>query len=217
MRLSIVWKSTKVIFVFVLSFLSAACAASSLTSGNAGTPLPVGTVSPAAETAGSAADDAQAASETTAPTPSLDELDEAGETPHSASDEVEVTATIEAKPPPDEGAVLIYKRSGGFAGLEEGYTIYGDGRISSNTGQELQVEAQAVERLLDEVKESGFFEMAGDYMPEDSCCDRFAYELSVFDGQDYFTVSTVDAAPGVPDELWLVLDKVQQFIDNEIH
>jgi hypothetical protein len=174
-------------------------------------------VSPATETAPSAADDAQATSETTATARSLEELDEEGETPHSASYEVEVTATIEAKSPSDEGAVLIYKRSGGFAGLEEGYTIYGDGRVTSNTGPELQAEGQAVERLLDEVKELGFFEMDGDYMPEDPCCDRFTYELSVFDGQDYFTVSTADAAPGVPDELWLVLDRVQKFIDNEIH
>ncbi len=107
---------------------------------------------------------------------------------------------------------LIYKRSGGFAGLDEQFTIYRDGRISSNDGRERRVDAQEVALLLQEIEQLGFLQMEANYMPEDSCCDRFFYELTVYSGDQAITVSTIDGAPSAPDELWQALELVQDFL-----
>jgi hypothetical protein len=111
-------------------------------------------------------------------------------------------------------AVIIYQRSGGFAGVHEQWTIYPDGRITANDGREWQVAAERVEQLLADIEALGFFEMTGRYMPLNTCCDRFIYEITVRSGDRVNTVKTIDAAPDTPAELWRVIDEVSRLVSG---
>ncbi|MFQ5595793.1 MAG: hypothetical protein ACE5HA_16730 [Anaerolineae bacterium] len=111
-------------------------------------------------------------------------------------------------------AVIIYERSGGLAGVSEQWSIYPDGRIVAGDGREWQVEPEQVKQLTSDIKSLGFFDMSGQYMPLNQCCDRFTYTLVVRSGDKINRVTTIDAAPEVPASLWEVLGAVRSFVNN---
>ena len=120
-----------------------------------------------------------------------------------------------------EGIVIEFRRSGGFAGVEETWTVYSDGRVtatgmgnSNSQIESMQVPPEAVGDLLGEIEGLGFFELTGNYMPLDTCCDRFTYEVVVYNGDKVHRVSTIDAAPDVPPTLWQVIDAISQFVEQ---
>ena len=114
--------------------------------------------------------------------------------------------------PPD--AVIFYQRSGGFAGVMEAWTIFSDGRVTSNDGKEWQVPREQIERLLTTIDELGFFHLESSYLPKNVCCDLFFYELTVSYNQRLYRVDTVDGAAGTPDELWQILEEVTSLLDS---
>lgn len=114
--------------------------------------------------------------------------------------------------PPD--AVLVYHRSGGIAGIDEVWTINSDGRITKDRGGEWQAPAEQVTALLQAIDELGFFNMQASYMPADTCCDRFSYELAVRNEGQERQVITMDGAPGTPEAFWQILTEVQRFLDE---
>ncbi len=116
----------------------------------------------------------------------------------------------------NEEIVIVYKRSGGYAGLDEEFTIYANGHITAKDGREWWVEPAAVEQLQKEFESLGFFDLAPNYVPKNPCCDLFSYELSVNSGDHNAKVSTVDGAPGAPDQLWQMLDLVQNFLNQAV-
>jgi hypothetical protein len=109
-------------------------------------------------------------------------------------------------------AVIIYRRSGGFAGVHEQWTVCPDGQIVTADGREWQVTPEQVEQLLAEIEALGFFEMNNRYMPLDTCCDRFTYEITVRRGDTVKTITTIDAAPDTPPELWRVIDEISRLV-----
>lgn len=109
-------------------------------------------------------------------------------------------------------AVITYQRSGGFAGVMEEYTIQSDGAVTTKDGQTFQVEPAQVEQLVQEIEDLGFFNLTGDYLPDDTCCDRFEYTLTMTKDDQSNTVMTVDAAEEAPAELFQIIDKVNAFI-----
>ena len=111
-----------------------------------------------------------------------------------------------------ESASIIFRRSGGFAGVDEEWVIYSDGRITSAEGGAWQVAPERVEALVKQIDEAGFFELDGNYLPLDTCCDRFTYQVSVSMGDKSNSVTTIDAAPGVPPELWQVIDAINTLL-----
>jgi hypothetical protein len=111
-------------------------------------------------------------------------------------------------------AVIIYQRSGGFAGVHEQWTVYPDGRITASDGREWQVAPERVDQLLADIEALGFFEMSGRYMPLNTCCDRFTYEITVRSGDRVHTVTTIDAAPNTPAELWRVIDEISRLVTD---
>jgi hypothetical protein len=136
----------------------------------------------------------------------------------------EKTATSESSPPratPSQqgndvnmpvDAVVIFHRSGGFAGVDERWTMYSDGRIVKSDGEQQQVESEEVQALLETIQDTSFFELADSYIPEDTCCDRFTYSITVqLDGR-VKTVSTLDASPTQPDGLTTVNTAISELI-----
>ncbi|MDX1416142.1 MAG: hypothetical protein R3293_18235 [Candidatus Promineifilaceae bacterium] len=111
----------------------------------------------------------------------------------------------------EDEVLLVYKRSGGYAGLNEEFTVSGSGRISAKDGREWQVDAHQVDQLLQEIEALGFYDLAPQYKTKDPCCDHITFELTVNSGDRLHTVSGVSGAPGAPDQLWTISNHVQQF------
>ena len=108
-----------------------------------------------------------------------------------------------------ENAVIVYSKEGGFAGITETWTIYADGRILGNEGQNLEVPPQVVDGIVSLAGGAGFFDLKNNYLPENTCCDFFIYTLTVRNCEQAHTVVTMDDAPGTPEELWQILEAVQ--------
>lgn len=112
-----------------------------------------------------------------------------------------------------EGAVILFQQSGGFAGITEEWAIYADGRIVAGDGRVLQVEPAQVQQLLEEAEAIGFFQMKADYVPLDTCCDRFLYTLTVRSGECVHTVRALEGAEA-PAALWDLLGAVRRLISQ---
>ncbi len=133
-----------------------------------------------------------------------------------APEATEIVLTPIGKPKPPEGipvgAVLIYRRSGGVAGLDEKWEIFDDGRIVGADGATAQAEPAEVSALLTELARIGFFDLQPQPLPLDLCCDRFTYELTAVSGQRAQTYTAIDAQEGVPSAFWKALELVQAFL-----
>jgi hypothetical protein len=87
--------------------------------------------------------------------------------------------------------------------------IAADGRVTYNgrgAGEARQLSSEQTDALLTAVRAADFMSLDESYVPEDTCCDRFLYEITVtFAGQTK-TVRTIDAAPDQPEGLTQLID-----------
>ena len=126
-------------------------------------------------------------------------------------------------PGPDlNGALLFFQRSGGLDGQLLTVRIYADGTIERAFGDpapDLPVATQstepaAVETLLSALTEAGYFGLERSYLPEDTCCDRYLYLISVQGEQGDHTVEALEATDGTPDDLWQSIAVIEGFINE---
>lgn len=118
--------------------------------------------------------------------------------------------------------VITFERSGGIAGDVVNYFIYPDGQVEKRTGlpersQPVELVAMAPEQVdpfVQELKELGFVEVAGDYVPEETCCDRFFYTVTLRVQDDVYTIQALGDAEETPDAVWEIIDAVEQFIQD---
>jgi hypothetical protein len=127
---------------------------------------------------------------------------------------VEITQTPGESAQLTDEAALIYQRSGGIADITQAWSVYPNGRVVAGDGREWQVKPQQVEQLLNNIEALGFFELKDNYVPQNTCCDRFTHQLTVRRGNEVHTITTLDAAPGAPAELQTILTEVNNFIAN---
>lgn len=131
------------------------------------------------------------------------------ETAHAPVENIEETPTTAATATFASNTAVIFKRSGGLAGLNEAWTIYTDGRIETNSPIQPELSAEAVEQLLNSLEGSGFFELEDSYLPDDTCCDRFFYQITAVQGSTFHTVNTLEATPDMPEALQQALRIIQ--------
>ncbi len=113
-----------------------------------------------------------------------------------------------------EQPILIYQRSGGFAGLSEQWRVYADGRVLAGAGREWQVTPDQVEQLLNELEALGFFDLNDKYISANTCCDRATFELTVRRGETIKKVAALESTPNTPAALWQILKKVDAWLTS---
>jgi hypothetical protein len=112
------------------------------------------------------------------------------------------------------GAVVVFRREGGIAGLSEQWTIFPDGRVQDADGNQYEIEPAAVTAMLAAIESAGFMELDNSGPPADLCCDRFVYTLAVRLGDRVHTMQTVDGAEDVPEGLIATIDAVQSVVER---
>ena len=138
---------------------------------------------------------------------------EASSTPPPSA--IEPTAATRVSLTPQDSsaasAVIILGQEGGIAGVQNEWTIYGDGRIVTNNGDELMVEPEEVTALLETIEQAGFFDLE---QPEaaDICCDFFTFTLTIKSGELEKRIVMSEGDPSIPQALSETLAAVQELI-----
>ena len=124
----------------------------------------------------------------------------ASSTPESAT--ATPPATPEPTSTPGTGPLIVYERSGGFAGRHDLFRIYADGRIVSEggamTGGGNALAPQQITSVVARIVEAGFFSLEDAYLPPNKCCDLFTYKLTIMRDGKAKTVTTMDSAKQPP-------------------
>ncbi len=131
------------------------------------------------------------------------------ETAHAPVEGIEETPTTAPTATFVPNTAIIFKRSGGIAGLNEAWTIFTDGTVETNSAAQSQLSTEEVEQLLSSLESSGFFELENSYLPDDTCCDRFFYEITAVQNTTFHTVRTLEATPDMPEALQQALRLLQ--------
>ena len=113
-----------------------------------------------------------------------------------------------------EDAVIVYGRSGGFAGLQQEWTIHANGQIDFPDGSQKQADPEQVLTLFDAVQAANFPSLNAAYLPEDTCCDLFTYTVTIQTDRETHTITTMDNAPNVPAALTAVFQSIDALIQN---
>lgn len=99
---------------------------------------------------------------------------------------------------PADGASIVYVRSGGIAGATLKWSIYADGRVITDKGEERRVDPAKVADALSRIEALKVFDLDGAGAPGPGCPDCFKYTVTVSIGGKTATFSTFDAAPNTP-------------------
>lgn len=113
-------------------------------------------------------------------------------------------------PAPGEMAIQ-FQRTGGIAGRDETWMIYGDGHVEyvgNGTGQNGQLPLDRVASLIAAAQAADFLHLQDSYVPSDTCCDRYFYAVTIVLDGHRKTVRTIDAAPDQPPALTALLSAI---------
>lgn len=122
-------------------------------------------------------------------------------TAHAPEDGVAEMPTPLATATLAPNTAVIFKRSGGIAGVNEEWIIFTDGRIQTNSSIQPQLTSEEVSQLLSSLESAGFFALNNSYLPDDTCCDRYLYEITAVQNTTYHTVNTLENTPDMPEAL----------------
>lgn len=124
---------------------------------------------------------------------------------------------------PAGAPIVVLQQSGGITGEVVEWRLYANGRaekVLNPSSAEPVVETGMVPdprqlpTLLDDLQTIGFFELDGDYMPKETCCDRYHYTLSAsLDGQSN-TIETLESTDNLPPAVWESIDRVQSLMSE---
>lgn len=134
------------------------------------------------------------------------------ETAHAPETQLEPTSTAVPTPTNAPNTAVVFKRSGGIGGANEQWTIFTNGRIETNTTTNPQLSVEQVSQLLNSLESAGFFELDPTYLPEDTCCDRYLYELTAVQDTTFHSVTTLENTPDMPEALQQSLRLIQTLL-----
>jgi hypothetical protein len=114
---------------------------------------------------------------------------------------------------PSSDPLIIFKRSGGFAGLEDQWIIYPDGRVEGGGATQEAIPADQIAQILADAEAGGFFNLKDQYIDVGHCCDFFNYEITISlpDGRSH-TVATAEQTPGMPPVLAQLIQELNDLL-----
>jgi hypothetical protein len=110
---------------------------------------------------------------------------------------------------------IRYHRSGGFAGTDDTWTLSADGAVShqgQTPGTPEQLTAAQMAELTAAISAANFMSLEDSYVPQETCCDRYLYEITVTIGGHSKTVRTIDASPTAPAGLTRLVDTLNRLV-----
>ena len=123
--------------------------------------------------------------------------------PAAQPHEVSPLPTSEWTKSGSEVALIVFERTGGFAGISEVWRFYEDGRVVKidqhrKTRVATQLPPEVMEEAAQRIVGEGFMDLADEYMPANPCCDRFTYRLTIVHTKGVKTVTTMDGVNWPP-------------------
>ncbi|MCB0000385.1 MAG: hypothetical protein KDE56_31685 [Anaerolineales bacterium] len=109
-------------------------------------------------------------------------------------------------------AVILYQKSGGFAGVTESWWVYENGRLRDKAGNEWQLPAEDVAAFLANSKTLGLTQMEPTYIPDGFCCDQFVYSLIVRQGDGIYQTTTADGVETAPQALFQLIEEISTLV-----
>jgi hypothetical protein len=129
----------------------------------------------------------------------------------------------------EDQPIIVLSQSGGIAGQVIEWRIYADGRVEKVEDAQrpdaesvegnvhtAQVEPEQIDGLVTDLEELGYFELDSNYIPKDTCCDRFMYNLTVQTTDRMHAIAAMDGTEDVPEEVWESINLVQTFVDERV-
>ncbi len=113
------------------------------------------------------------------------------------------------------GISIVYHRSGGFAGTDDTWKISPDSTVAhqgQTAGTLEQLTTAQMAELTAAIRAANFMSLEDSYIPQNTCCDRYMYEITVTLGGQSKTVSTIDASPTAPNELTQLIDTLNRLL-----
>ncbi len=113
--------------------------------------------------------------------------------------------------------VITFQRSGGLAGANATWLIQIDGAtgLMGLQGEALQPLTPAQRaQLLAALRVANIMALNDSYVPQDTCCDRYEYTLTVATNGQSKTIHTIDASPTAPLELTQLIDTLNQLVNT---
>ncbi len=127
---------------------------------------------------------------------------------------------------PEDQPIIVLNQSGGIAGQVIEWRIYADGRVekvedaqkpgAEGNVQTAEAEPEQIESLITDLEALGYFELNENYIPKDTCCDRFMYNLTVQTDERMHAIAALDGTDDVPAEVWESINLVQTFVDERV-
>lgn len=136
--------------------------------------------------------------------------------------EPESLATVETRADRGETPLVVFQRSGDEPGDRLEWRIYASGRGAAITDPgagesrlaEVDVDEQAIARLLDDLQTAGFFEIAT--AGEEECCNQNSYVLTVQQDGEISSMALEAVTPQTSQQRLQSLTHVEKFIFDEI-
>lgn len=131
----------------------------------------------------------------------------------TATNELAASSTISSADKTG-GAVIIYQRSGGLAGIAEEWRIYPSGLVVSGDGQENKVDPGEISALLSEIEALGFFEMRDSDRLSSSCRDCFVHQIIVSSGESINSIRVEGGVSDSEDQRLEIVKKINEFVSG---
>ena len=111
-------------------------------------------------------------------------------------------------------AVVVFERSGGFAGVNDQWTIFSDGKIVKDSGETATISTDQLSALLSAVDAAGFYDMKpGSSLGNASNCkDCFTYTLTITNNGQTNTISAQDGSKNLPDAFWSLIQQINTLV-----
>jgi hypothetical protein len=123
-------------------------------------------------------------------------------------------ATTVPRPIPSGELRITLRRSGGFAGRVENFVLNADGSIlSGETTKQAIGGANAATQLAAKIDATKIFDLpSGKYLPANTCCDRYMYDLTLVRGDQAYNYITIEGEATTPRALIETITLIERYV-----